>query len=111
MSDIDKVISHFADKKKRTVTIDEWGVTYWISPLTVAETRRLFQSAKKDEITMLVDAIIMKAEKENGDKAFSVADKDKLLNQADVDIIKTLGSFIVSYAPDIAKRVLICCFI
>ena len=39
---------------------------------------------------MLVDAIIMKAEKENGDKAFSVADKDKLLNKADVDIVKTV---------------------
>ena len=96
MSDIDKVISHFADKKPRAVTIDEWGVTYYIKPLTVAETRRLFQSAKKDEITMLVDAIIMKAEKENGDKAFSVADKEKLLNQADVDIVKTLGSFIIN---------------
>ena len=96
MSDIDKVISHFAEKKKRSVTIDEWGVTYWISPLTVSETRRLFQSARKDEVTMLVDAIIMKAEKENGDKAFSVADKDKLLNQADVDIVKTLGSFIIN---------------
>jgi len=96
MSDIDKVISHFAEKKKRSVTIDEWGVTYWINPLTVHETRRLYQSAKKDEITMLVDAIIMKAEKENGDKAFSVADKDKLLNQADVDIVKTLGSFIIN---------------
>ena len=44
MSDIDKVISHFADKKKRSVNIDEWGVTYYISPLTVAETRRLFLS-------------------------------------------------------------------
>ena len=92
MSDIDKVISHFADKKKRTVTIDEWGVTYYISPLTVAETRRLFQSAKKDEVTMLVDAIIMKAEKENGDKAFSIADKDKLLNQADVCLLYTSSS-------------------
>ena len=106
MSDIDKVISHFADKKKRQVTIDEWGVTYYISPLTVAETRRLFQSAKKDEVTMLVDAIIMKAEKENGDKAFSVADKDKLLNQADVDIVKTLGSFIINEfnADDVKKN-------
>lgn len=106
MSDIDKVISHFADKKKRTVTVEEWGVTYYISPLTIAETRRLFQSAKKDEITMLVDAIIMKAEKENGDKAFSVADKDKLINQADVDIIKTLGSFIVNEvkADDVKKN-------
>ena len=96
MSDIDKVISHFAEKKKRSVTIEEWGVTYYVSPLTVSETRRLFQSAKKDEVTMLVDAIIMKAEKENGNKAFSVADKDKLLNQADVDIVKTLGSFIIN---------------
>ena len=106
MSDIDKVISHFAEKKKRSVTIDEWGVTYWINPLTVHETRRLYQSAKKDEITMLVDAIIMKAEKENGDKAFSVADKDKLLNQADVDIVKTLGSFIINEfkSEDIKKN-------
>ena len=106
MSDIDKVISHFAEKKKRSVTIDEWGVTYWISPLTVSETRRLFQSARKDEVTMLVDAIIMKAEKENGDKAFSVADKDKLLNQADVDIVKTLGSFIINEfkSEDIKKN-------
>lgn len=96
MSDIDKVISHFAEKKKRQIEIKEWGVTYFVSPLTVSETRRLFQSAKKDEITMLVDAIIMKAEKENGDKAFSIADKEKLLNQADVDIVKTLGSFIVN---------------
>ena len=63
-------------KNQEQITIDEWGVTYYIKPLTVAETRRLFQSAKKDEITMLVDAIIMKAEKENGDKAFSVADKE-----------------------------------
>lgn len=105
MSDIDKVTSHFAEKKRRSVEIEEWGVTYWIKPLTVAETRRLFQSAKKDEVTMLVDAIIMKAEKENGDKAFSVADKDKLLNEADVDIIKTLGSFIVNEInPDDVKK-------
>ena len=96
MSDIDKVISHFGDKKKRKIEIEEWGVTYYVSPLTVSETRRLFQSAKRDEVTMLVDAIIMKAEKENGNKAFSVADKDKLLNQADVDIVKTLGSFIIN---------------
>ena len=82
------------------------GVTYYIKPLTVAETRRLFQSAKKDEITMLVDAIIMKAEKENGDKAFSVADKEKLLNQADVDIVKTLGSFIINEfnTDDVKKK-------
>ena len=106
MSDIDKVIAHFGEKKKRSITIEEWGVTYFISPLTVSETRRLFQYAKKDEVTMLVDAIIMKAEKENGDRAFSVADKEKLLNQADVDIIKSLGSFIVNeiHEDDVKKN-------
>tara|TARA_Y100000004_G_scaffold54231_1_gene60395 strand:- start:516 stop:842 length:327 start_codon:yes stop_codon:yes gene_type:complete len=105
MSDIDKVISHFGDKQKRKIEIKEWEATYWIKPLTVAETRRLLISAKKDEVTMLVDAIIMKAEKENGDKAFSVADRDKLLNQADVEIVKTLGSFIVNEInPDDVKK-------
>ena len=92
MSDIDKVISHFADKKKRPVTIEEWGVTYYISPLTVAETRRLFQSAKKDEVTMLVDAIIMKAEKENGDKAFSINDKQRLMTEVDPNVLAELSS-------------------
>ena len=106
MSDIDKVIQHFADKTKRKIHIKEWETTYYVRPLTVYETKRLFQSAKKDEITMLVDAIILKAEKENGDKAFSVADKDKLMNQADVEIVKTLGSFIVNEinADDVNKN-------
>ena len=106
MSDIDKVISHFADKKKRKIEIKEWGVTYYISPLTVSETRRLFQSARKDEVTMLVDAIILKAEKENGEKAFSVSDKDKLMNEADIGIVKTVGSFIVNEinADDVKKN-------
>ena len=105
MSDIDKVISHFGDKQKRKIEIKEWEATYWIKPITVAETRRLLISAKKDEVTLLVDAIILKAEKENGDKAFSVADRDKLLNQADVEIVKTLGSFIVNEInPDDVKK-------
>ena len=51
----------------------------------------------------MLDAIIIKEKR--SDKAFSVADRDKLLNQADVEIVKTLGSFIVNEInPDDVKK-------
>jgi len=91
MSVIDKAIQHFALQDSKTIHVPEWNTAFIVKPLNLDEQRRLWEKSKVNEIEALVDLIVMKCETENGNKAFKLEDKKKLLTECDPVVISRLA--------------------
>lgn len=91
MSVIDKAIQHFALQDSKTIHVSEWNTAFVVKPLNLDEQRRLWEKSKVNEIEALVDLIVMKCETENGNKAFKLEDRKKLLTECDPVVISRLA--------------------
>jgi hypothetical protein len=91
MSVIDKAIQHFALQDSKTIHVPEWNTAFIVKPLNLDEQRRLWEKSKVNEIEALVDLIVMKCETENGNKAFKLEDRKKLLTECDPVVISRLS--------------------
>jgi len=97
MSVIDRVKEHFESKGVKTIEVAEWGeegkpLVIYCKPFTMAEKRNLFKGARTDDLSVLVDAIVLKAKDANGDKLFKIDDKKTLMNSADPEIIARVAT-------------------
>jgi len=77
-------------KERRTIEVPEWGenntpLILYASAITAGDINKLQRKHKNflNDMTVdgMVDLIIMKAETKDGEKAFSVADKQILLGE------------------------------
>lgn len=97
MSVIDRVKEHFESKGVKTIEVAEWGeegkpLEIYCKPFTMAEKRNLFKGARTDDLSVLVDAIVLKAKDANGEKLFKIDDKKALMNSADPEIIARVAT-------------------
>ena len=97
MSVIDRVKDHFESKGIKKIEVAEWGeegkpLVIYSKPFTLAEKRNLFKGAKNDDLSVLVDAIVLKARDGEGNKIFKLDDKKTLLNNADPDVIARVAT-------------------
>lgn len=97
MSVIDRVKEHFENQGIKKIEVAEWGeegkpLIIYSKPFTLAEKRNLFKGAKNDDLGVLVDAIVLKARDEKGDKIFKIDDKHTLLNSADPEVIAKVAT-------------------
>ena len=97
MSVIDRVKDHFESQGLKKIEVAEWGeegkpLIIYSKPFTLAEKRNLFKGARNDDLAVLVDAIVLKAIDEQGNKIFKLDDKKTLLNNADPDIVATVAT-------------------
>jgi hypothetical protein len=97
MSVIDRVKDHFDSKGIKKIEVAEWGeegkpLEIFSKPFTLAEKRNLFKGAKNDDLSVLVDAIVLKAKDGEGNKIFKLDDKKTLLNNADPDVIARVAT-------------------
>ena len=92
MSILEDAVKHFSSKGERTIEVKEWNAVFTVKPLNLDEQRRLFDKTQKNPIEAIVDLIIMKCLKENGDKAFSLNDRQKLMTEVDPNILAELSS-------------------
>jgi hypothetical protein len=97
MSVIDRVKEHFESKGINKFEVAEWGeegkpLVIYSKPFTLAEKRNLFKGAKNDDLSVLVDAIVLKARDAEGNKIFKLDDKKVLLNNADPDVIARVAT-------------------
>ncbi len=102
MSIIDQAKAHFADiSTPRIVEVPEWGedenspLKVYVTPLNLSEKQALFRLAKGDDLAVLVDAIILKATDEAGEKLFTKEHKRDLMRKADPAVIERLASEIL----------------
>ena len=110
MSVIDRVKDHFDSKGIKKIEVAEWGeegkpLEIFSKPFTLAEKRNLFKGAKNDDLSVLVDAIVLKAKDGEGNKIFKLDDKKTLLNNADPDVIATVATQMLnSTTPEEAEK-------
>jgi len=92
MSVIDKVKKHFNDQSSKTITVEEWDATFVVRPMNLDEVRRFLEKQKQNSIEAVVDLMIMKLLKEDGEsKAFKLEDKKTLLTNADPKILNRIA--------------------
>ena len=111
MSVIDRVKDHFENQGVKKVEVAEWGeegkpLIIYSTPMSMAEKRNLFKGARTDDLAVLVDAIVLKAKDEEGNKLFKLDDKKVLMNNADPEVIARVAGDILNTTPldDIEKK-------
>jgi len=75
MSVIDRVKDHFENQGVKKIEVAEWGeegkpLIIYSTPMSMAEKRNLFKSAKDGDLGVMVDAIVLKSKDSEGNKIF-----------------------------------------
>ena len=104
MSVIDRVKEHFDNQGIKKIEVAEWGeegkpLVIYCSPFSMAEKRNLFKGAKQDDLSVLVDALMLKARDADGNKVFKLDDKQVLLNKADPEVIARVATDMLNTMP------------
>jgi len=107
---IDRVRAHFDAKETRIIEVAEWGdeehpLYIYVSPLTLAQKNRLYKLAKEDDLSMMVEALIMKARDKDGNSLFSREDKPELMRSCDPDILGRITNIILGGNEDETEQV------
>ncbi len=104
MSVIDRVKEHFDNQGIKKIEVAEWGeegnpLVIYCSPFSMAEKRNLFKGAKQDDLSVLVDALMLKSRDKDGNKVFKLDDKQVLLNKADPEVIARVATDMLNTMP------------
>lgn len=104
MDAIDLVREHFASLGTRKIEVPEWKLTIYATPVTLSEKNRLYRKSKENDMELLADVIVMKAQNEKGEKLFTIEHKPTLLNKADSNIVARVANAILAAdSPDVAE--------
>ena len=107
---IDNVVAHFDSQEIKKIEVKEWGteeqpLEIFTNPLTLQESKRLYKMANGGDLEVMVYAIITKSLDAEGNKLFTLADKDSLMNKADVEVLSNVASEILgSVTSEIAQE-------
>ena len=91
---IQRVKAHF-EKGRECFSVAEWGdddgpLEIYSFPMTLHEKRKVVDLAQGDEIESLARAVILKACDKDGNKLFTIEDKETLMRSADAGIIQNI---------------------
>ena len=86
------------------VEVPEWAdddgnaTVLYSKPITLFEMRKWWGGMQKDDITIFVDLIITKAEDVDGNKVFTLEDKQPLLRTAEFSVLARVAGEMVDHA-------------
>ena len=97
---IDYVVAHFDSQEIKKIEVKEWGtedqpLENFTKPLTLQESKKLYKMANGGDLEVMVYAIITKSLDADGNKLFTLADKDSLMTKADVEVLSNVASEIL----------------
>ena len=109
---IDRVKRHKEGLGRRLIEVPEWpdddgeSTKIYAQPITLYEMRRWYKGITSDDIGILVDLIIGKAEDVDGKKMFTLEDKQPLLRTAEFSVISRIAGDIMDHndPDDIEKN-------
>ena len=93
MSAIDNAKKHFDSLDTKIIEVPEWGedednpLKIFCKPITLSETSKFMRLAKDDDVQLLAYVLIYKALDGAGEKLFTIADKQTLLERVDRDVL------------------------
>jgi len=96
MDAIDLVREHFSSLASKRIEVPEWKITVFAAPMTLAEKNKLYKKSRENDMELLVDILIMKAQDENGKKLFEVDHRLTLLNKADSNVVARVANAILN---------------
>jgi len=96
MDAIDLVREHFSSLGLKRIEVPEWKITVYAAPMTLAEKNKLYKKSRENDMELLVDILIMKAQDENGKKLFEVDHRLTLLNKADSNVVARVANAILN---------------
>ena len=89
------------------IEVEEWPdeaglpTVIYAKPITLGELRRWYKGINGDDISVLVDVIIAKAEDEAGERMFSLEDKQPLLRIAEFSIVSRIAGEMMDHSDDL----------
>ena len=97
---IDNVTAHFDSQDTFSFEVPQWGdengpLVIYVKPLTLQESKKLYAMSNNVDLEVMVYSIITKALDSQGKNLFTIADKDKLMNQADVTVLAEVSAKIL----------------
>jgi hypothetical protein len=110
MGAIDNVVAHFDAQEVNSFEVPEWGtegkpLVIYSKPLTLYESKKLYRMSNDNDLEVMVYAIITKALDADGEKIFSLADKENLMNRADVTVVANVaGKILGAMSPSQAEE-------
>ena len=111
ISILDHAEEQFSSIQRKQIDVPEWITTIYAKPLTLAEKRKLYRNlgAKSEDVSsMMVEALIMKAEDKDGKKLFTPDDRDRLMNKVDPDVVSAVATEILYFkdAYSVEKKII-----
>ena len=93
MSMIEKATKHYASQNRLIIDVPEWDTQIHILPMTMAEVNMIQKIANKkaSNIEQAVNMIIVKAKDADGNRLFSLSDRDTLLQNADYRVVSRIA--------------------
>lgn len=96
---LEGAISHFKHQEIKIIEVEEWNLTgedaIYVKPFTLLEKSEIFKGSNDNDLTVLVDVIVKKAETKDGEKMFDLESKIKMKKFVDPDIIGRVASQIM----------------
>ena len=109
---IERVKAHRESLGRKQIEVPEWPddeenpTVFFSQPITLGEIKRWYKGINGDDISVLVDVIIAKAENSDGQKVFTLEDKQPLLRTAEFSVISRIAGEMIDHSEvdDIAKN-------
>ena len=102
---LEGAVNHFKHQEVRIIEVDEWGLTgedaIYVKPFTLLEKSEIFKGSNDNDLTVLIDVIVKKAETKDGEKMFDLESKIKMKKFVDPDIIGRVASQILGTQSDL----------
>jgi len=109
---LERVKAHREALGRREIEVPEWSdddgaaTILYSSPVTLAEMRKWYKGISGEDISVLVDVVISKAEDKDGAKVFTLEDKQPLLRTAEFTVLSRVATAMLDHddADDLEKN-------
>src|SRR5210317_1856539 len=108
---LEGAVNHFKHQEVKIIEVDEWGLigedAIYVKPFTLLEKSEIFKGSNDNDLTVLIDVIVKKAETKDGEKMFDLESKIKMKKFVDPDTIGRVASQILgtqSSLDDLKKK-------
>ena len=97
-------IKNFKHQEIKIIEVEEWGLVgddaIYVKPFTLLEKAEIFKGSTDNDLTVLIDVIVKKAETKDGQKMFDLQSKIRMKKFVDPDIIGRVASQILGTSTD-----------
>tara|TARA_B100002019_G_scaffold284769_1_gene292880 strand:+ start:2352 stop:2696 length:345 start_codon:yes stop_codon:yes gene_type:complete len=101
---LEGAINHFKHQEIKIIEVEEWGLVgedaIYVKPFTLLEKAEIFKGSSENDLTVLIDVIVKKAQNKDGQLMFDLESKIRMKKYVDPDIIAVVASKILNTNTD-----------